>query len=181
MLQLSALGLASAFGEEASEIERYRARQRLLSRALPPQSSAPSAWTEDSDERRRKTSAKRQQQRLTVLSCQHEDGRWPEPAGTEMRVGFNAFDSSASPEVFDHVQKPETQAAPTTARPCSVQRECHRPTSSVEKAVAAMGFPVLQWAPGLQHPSTLCEYAPLQLEEDSHQRYGLYCHRPRYY
>ncbi|KAE9042254.1 hypothetical protein PR003_g4182 [Phytophthora rubi] len=189
MLQFFPLGLAPAFSEDASEIERYRTRQRLLSRGQPRGSPSPGC-TEDSDahdERRRKTSVKwqhrQQQQQHTLLGSQHEDGRWPEPAGTEMRVGFNAFDSSASPEVFDQAQKPVTQAETSRTRPCGGdnqrQGDC---LASVERAVTSMGFPVLEWAPGLQHPSTLCAYVPLQCEDwRSHQRFGLYSHQPRYF
>ncbi|GMF30102.1 unnamed protein product [Phytophthora fragariaefolia] len=167
MLQFSSHALGAAFAaEEVSEIELFRSRQRLQSRGLPPD-SPPSARTDDLamlEPRRRKTPAKwwHQQQQI---GGQHEDGRWPEPAGTEMRVGFNAFDSSASPEVFGQSRQPAAARTGPCERECRRRRRRReRPMTSAERAVTSMGFPVLEWAPGLPHPSTLSDYAPLQLE-----------------
>ncbi|GMF64540.1 unnamed protein product [Phytophthora lilii] len=42
----------------------------------------------------------RQQQQRQVSSNFFDDGIWPESDGTEMHLGFNAFDFSASPEAF---------------------------------------------------------------------------------
>ncbi|KAK1945467.1 hypothetical protein P3T76_002515 [Phytophthora citrophthora] len=84
----------------ASEIEKFRARHRRLCR-VQQQSLSPSPRIESldvDDGRRRKTSA---QWRQKKQNCnQLDDGYWPKSAGTEMHLGFNAFDFSASPEGF---------------------------------------------------------------------------------
>ncbi|GMF20932.1 unnamed protein product [Phytophthora fragariaefolia] len=94
-------------GDDAAEIERFRARHRRLCRGQQP--DAPSAQVEDldvDDGRTRKVSAKwrQQQQQLQVpVSNQFDDANWA--ADAEMHAGFNAFDFSASPEAFGEQQQ----------------------------------------------------------------------------
>ncbi|KAH7477253.1 uncharacterized protein KRP23_7926 [Phytophthora ramorum] len=91
------------FGEEAVEIERYRARHRRLCRGQTPD-AAPSPQVEDldvEDGRTRKIPAKwrqQQQQQQVPVSNQFDEANWTGAAGTHM--GFNAFDFSTSPEAF---------------------------------------------------------------------------------
>eukprot|EP00644_Phytophthora_capsici_P004500 jgi/Phyca11/111136/e_gw1.19.296.1 len=85
-----------------SDIEKFRARHRRLCRVqqqcLSPNSSIESLDVDDG--RRRKVSAKWRQRQQTQHCNQLDDGYWPKSAGTEMHLGFNAFDFSASPEGF---------------------------------------------------------------------------------
>ncbi|KAG6620072.1 uncharacterized protein IUM83_05768 [Phytophthora cinnamomi] len=91
------------FGEQAAEIERFRARHRRLCRGQQPMDATHSPQVEDldvEDGRTRKISAKwrqqqqQQQQQVPPVSNQFDD------ASCGMHVGFNAFDFSASPEAF---------------------------------------------------------------------------------
>ncbi|KAE8915687.1 hypothetical protein PF005_g22055 [Phytophthora fragariae] len=87
------------------EVERFRARHRRLCRDHH-ENSPPNAKIESLDEddgRTRKISAKWRERRLLQQTWhQHEDGYWPKSAGTEMHLGFNAFDFTASPEAFNN-------------------------------------------------------------------------------
>ncbi|KAE9046368.1 hypothetical protein PR003_g5544 [Phytophthora rubi] len=93
------------FSEEAAEIERFRARHRRLCRGQTPDVT-PSPQVEDldvDDGRTRKISAKwrqqqQQQQQVPPVSNQTDDANWA--TDSEMSMGFNAFDFSASPEAF---------------------------------------------------------------------------------
>ncbi|KAK1947498.1 hypothetical protein P3T76_001508 [Phytophthora citrophthora] len=56
--------------------------------------------------RTRKVSAKwRQRQHQAQRGLGFDDGIWPVSAGTEMHIGFNAFDFSACPEAFDEEEE----------------------------------------------------------------------------
>ncbi|KAH7484169.1 uncharacterized protein KRP23_3240 [Phytophthora ramorum] len=106
------------FSPDVVEIERFRACHRRH-RRNQQLNVAPSSNVEDLDVdegRTRKTPAKwreRRQQQHQQLPVNHqEDGIWPESAGTEMHLGFNAFDFAASPECFvDEVEQPEESKA----------------------------------------------------------------------
>ncbi|KAG7379909.1 hypothetical protein PHYPSEUDO_008031 [Phytophthora pseudosyringae] len=87
----------------ASEIERFRARHRRLCRgqqAASPSSSRIEALDVDEGRTRKISANWRHKQQQTQLRNQFDDGYWPKSAGTEMHLGFNAFDFSASPEAF---------------------------------------------------------------------------------
>ncbi|KAJ8576318.1 hypothetical protein ON010_g2894 [Phytophthora cinnamomi] len=88
--------------DEAADVERFRDRHRRLCRDHQENSAPNSKHVESLDEddgRTRKVSANWRDKLQTWR--QHEDGYWPESAGTEMHLGFNAFDFSASPEAFN--------------------------------------------------------------------------------
>ncbi|GMF64542.1 unnamed protein product [Phytophthora lilii] len=81
----------------------------LMPDQLSPLVTPPKVEALDVDEgRTRKISAKwRQKQQETHIRHQFDDGIWPQAAGTEMHLGFNAFDFSASPEAFyDEPEEP---------------------------------------------------------------------------
>ncbi|EGZ16886.1 hypothetical protein PHYSODRAFT_501770 [Phytophthora sojae] len=91
------------YNDEATDIERFRARHRRLCRDYQENSAQTSKRVESVDEddgRKRKIPAKWRAKQCQTWN-QHEDGYWPESAGTEMHLGFNAFDFSASPEAFN--------------------------------------------------------------------------------
>ncbi|EGZ16883.1 hypothetical protein PHYSODRAFT_503501 [Phytophthora sojae] len=143
----------------ASEVERFRARHRRLCRGQP-QSAALSLSSKvdapDEDEgRKRKISANwRQKQRQDRLCSQFEDGYWPKSAGTEMHLGFNAFDFSSSPEAFcDEPVEPVEEKKPTSLykleeEPVELPAESSsdgdkqqkQTMTEVAKQVTAMGF-----------------------------------------
>ncbi|RLN37087.1 hypothetical protein BBJ28_00007941 [Nothophytophthora sp. Chile5] len=126
MYQFFATTLSTAFGrdarpnaaaEDVAEIERFRARQRKL-RRVQRQPEQLSSKVEDLDVhegRTRKIPAKwrqqqQQQQQQQYSNQQHDDGDWPVSAGTEMHMGFNAFDFSASPEAFFEPEQQQLEA-----------------------------------------------------------------------
>ncbi|CAI5701677.1 hypothetical protein KXD40_002879 [Peronospora effusa] len=87
-------------GSRSSEIERFRARQRRRCRGQAVATSRMKMEKLDIDNgRSRKISANWQQQRIQCCN-QDDDGIWSRSAGTEMHLGYNAFDFSASPEAF---------------------------------------------------------------------------------
>ncbi|KAE8915688.1 hypothetical protein PF003_g78 [Phytophthora fragariae] len=143
----------------ASEIERFRARHRRLCRESAALSLSPKVEALDEDGgRTRKISANwRQKQQRDRLCSEFEDGYWPKSAGTEMHLGFNAFDFSSSPEAFyDEPEEPVEEKAPAyepdqlpfkvlpsqlPVEPSSdedVQQRQHM--TEVAKQVTAMGF-----------------------------------------
>ncbi|KAG1711404.1 hypothetical protein DVH05_008656 [Phytophthora capsici] len=92
------------FSKEELEIERFRAHHRCTHRGH--QSNAMDNRNAESLDveggRVRKVSAKwRQRQHQTQRGLGFDDGIWPVSAGTEMHIGFNAFDFSACPEAFE--------------------------------------------------------------------------------
>ncbi|KAF1772113.1 hypothetical protein GQ600_4871 [Phytophthora cactorum] len=111
------------FSEEAAEIERFRARHR---RMLAPEAAAPQP-------------ARR---RYVVQST-----------GTEMHVGFNAFDFSSAPEAFY-----DEEPAQTTSELVEEDEEekCRQHMEEVAEQVTAMGFNSAslweQSFPGLRQP-----------------------------
>jgi hypothetical protein len=112
----------------AAKLEEYRARLRRSSRK-PNQNWSGSAQVDSLDVeggRARKIPAKwrRNEQRRTGV----DDGHWPQAAGTEMHVGYNAFDFSSCPEAFEDVGEP--------ASPFIQPQQM----SSVEKEVTSMRF-----------------------------------------
>ncbi|KAL3670473.1 hypothetical protein V7S43_004792 [Phytophthora oleae] len=91
-----------SFPPQESEIERFRARHRRLCRDQQKSVATSKIENLDQDEgRTRKISSNWPQKHRQVSSLQYEDGFWPGSAGTEMRLAFNAFDFSASPEAFN--------------------------------------------------------------------------------
>ncbi|KAG7399000.1 hypothetical protein PHYBOEH_009993 [Phytophthora boehmeriae] len=142
--------------ESPAEIERYRAKHRRLCRSQD-QSATPSPQVEDldvQDGRTRKISAKwRQKQQQTQLCNQMDDGHWPEAAGTEMHVGFNAFDFSASPEAFVEAEEPQQ----IEEEPRCQQSSNQQPTPPVEHHSASL------WErrfPGLTQPGAPIRQVP---------------------
>ncbi|CAH0517288.1 unnamed protein product [Peronospora belbahrii] len=105
MLQCMTSVLSSSdpnLSSDISEIEQFRARRRLLCRG---QTTAMSPTENEEpiveDGRMRKFSATWQQkQQLEQCHRQYDHAIWPRSAGIEMCMGYNAFDFSASPEVF---------------------------------------------------------------------------------
>ncbi|KAL3656886.1 hypothetical protein V7S43_018226 [Phytophthora oleae] len=99
----------------APNIEKFRARHRRLCR-VQQQAVSPNSMIESQDVddgRRRKISVKWRQKQQTQHCNQFDDGYWPKSAGTEMHLGFNAFDFSASPEGFyDDALEPVVVKAP---------------------------------------------------------------------
>ncbi|KAG3118339.1 hypothetical protein PI124_g1342 [Phytophthora idaei] len=148
------------FSREVSEIERFRARHRRLCRGQ--QDALPGSRIEALDVdggRTCKISANwRQNQQQTQLRNQLDDGYWPESAGTEMHLGYNAFDSSAPPEGFcDDAEDPVVLKAPVIEpnqqlqpepavelEPASDDDDDHQKRkqfmADVGKKVASMGF-----------------------------------------
>ncbi|OWZ08733.1 hypothetical protein PHMEG_00018676 [Phytophthora megakarya] len=132
---------------DSSEIERLRARHRLLSRRQ--QNSTPVATIEDLDVdegRRRKVSAKWRQQQ--------SDDHWVEATHSETHTSFNAFNFSSCPEAFD-------QPSTLTDKPLSCNN-LQQNFSNVEDAVTSMGFNVREWVPGMQQRSPLGPNVPSQ-------------------
>ncbi|KAF4148116.1 hypothetical protein GN958_ATG02703 [Phytophthora infestans] len=90
------------FSRELLEVERFRARHRRLCRGQ--QAALPVSRIEALDveeDRTRKIPANWRQKQQQAQTLNHfDDGYWPESAGTEMHLGYNAFDSTASPEGF---------------------------------------------------------------------------------
>ncbi|CAI5739732.1 unnamed protein product [Peronospora destructor] len=147
------------FGSEVSEIERFRACQRHLYRGQAVATSLTKIEKIDIDNgRTRKISANRQR----VQCCsQDDDGVWPKSAGTEMHLGYNAFDFSTSPEAFyNEPEEPVTTkefAAPgrqpgskelqelvltieTEHSPLEQQKQEQHITSMAKQQITSMGF-----------------------------------------
>ncbi|ETL92419.1 hypothetical protein L917_09256 [Phytophthora nicotianae] len=123
------------FSEEAAEIERFRARHRRMCRGQQ-QNASTTSTTEALDVdggRTRKISAKWRQKQLH--RNQIEDGAWPQSAGTEMHLCFNAFDFSSSPEAFY-----EEEPVETTSEPVEEEEKRRLHMAEVAKQVTAMGF-----------------------------------------
>ncbi|KAG7389569.1 hypothetical protein PHYPSEUDO_010214 [Phytophthora pseudosyringae] len=145
------------FSEEAAEIERFRARHRRMCRGQQQAATAtaPSIEALDVDDgRTRKISAKwRLKQQQTQRRNRHEDGLWPQSAGTEMHIGFNAFDFSSSPEAF--YDEPEEAKASSSAQEDAEERR-RQHMAEVATQVTAMGFNSAslweQSFPGLRQP-----------------------------
>ncbi|ETI45917.1 hypothetical protein F443_09627 [Phytophthora nicotianae P1569] len=149
---------------QVSEIERFRARHRRLCRGQ--QTALPGSRIEalDVDEgRTRKIPANwRKKQQQAQARNNLDDGYWPESAGTEMHLGYNAFDSIASPEgFFDETEESkvvkdtaivpkqqvdeELQSEPVgEVKPATVddndQQKRKQFMADVGKKVASMGF-----------------------------------------
>ncbi|EGZ29697.1 hypothetical protein PHYSODRAFT_414371, partial [Phytophthora sojae] len=81
-------------------VERLRARQRRMHPINQRQDhsvrSSRAASLDEHEGRRRKISAN--WSRKQEHNKSHDDGNWPLPAGTEMHMGYNAFDFSTCPE-----------------------------------------------------------------------------------
>ncbi|KAL4173390.1 hypothetical protein KRP22_005346 [Phytophthora ramorum] len=154
MLQFISPTVGPKLDDEAVEIERFRARHRRLLRHQAQQFT-PSSKVEDldvDDGRKRKISANwRLKQQQTQVSIQQGDGHWPASAGTEMLMGFNAFDFSASPEAFYGEQEQSVSL-------CHAHSEQHKQQrmAEVAKQVTSMGFHCAsmweQSLPGLRQP-----------------------------
>ncbi|KAL3670474.1 hypothetical protein V7S43_004793 [Phytophthora oleae] len=114
---------SASFGEEAAEIERFRARHRRLLRARQQQVPSSVESLDENDGRRRKISSKWRQKQQN--SQQNET--WRQPVSS-----FNAFDFSTSPEAFcDESEAP--------VGPCAtLQDEQHM--AEVARQVTSMGF-----------------------------------------
>ncbi|OWZ02303.1 hypothetical protein PHMEG_00026157 [Phytophthora megakarya] len=125
------------FSDEAAEIERFRARHRRLCRQqhVPVSTSNVEALDAD-DGRTRKISAKWRQKQQTQHRNQNEDGVWPQSAGTEMHMGFNAFDFASSPEAFYDKEPVEARVEETLG--VEEKRKLHM--THVAKQVTSMGF-----------------------------------------
>ncbi|KAE9283127.1 hypothetical protein PF008_g27478 [Phytophthora fragariae] len=181
----------------ASEIERFRARHRRLCRESAALSLSPKVEALDEDGgRTRKISANwRQKQQRDRLCSEFEDGYWPKSAGTEMHLGFNAFDFSSSPEAFyDEPEEPMEEKAPAyepdqvpfkvlppqlPVEPSSdedVQQRQHM--TEVAKQVTAMGFNGASlWQrrfPGLGPIQQLSTFGPVHYATIGDQRQALY-------
>jgi hypothetical protein len=179
MFQFVLPSAGPAFGEEAAEIERFRACQRRLRRGQQQtaSSSAAIASLDVDDGRARKISSKwRQRQQQSRVRRQREDGAWPQSAGTEMHVGFNAFDFSSSPEAFCE--------DPAPAKPAE-SNESEARMAKVAKQVSAMGFNSASlWESG--HPAGQTSLPPCLWQPPAHfttfddQRRGFYG-QPQHY
>ncbi|KAG1686521.1 hypothetical protein DVH05_006487 [Phytophthora capsici] len=106
------------------------------------------------DGRTRKISAKWRQKQQQQRNS-HDDGIWPQSAGTEMHMGFNAFDFSSSPEAFYEDTEELVKARPEM--PVEDEEEKRRQhMANVAKQVTAMGFNSAslweQSFPGLRQP-----------------------------
>ncbi|KAG6614771.1 uncharacterized protein IUM83_04116 [Phytophthora cinnamomi] len=142
MFQLAPSSDARKASQSASEVERFRAPHRRLCRdQLRPAALSPKVEPLDQDEgRTRKISTKwRQKQQHDRLCSQFEDGYWPQSAGTEMHLGFNAFDFSSSPEAFydEPKEPPEGVKAPLyepEPRRCEILQEEQQELSVESKA-----------------------------------------------
>jgi hypothetical protein len=90
-----------------SEIERFRARHRRMARGQQQPASVRVESLDVDDGRTRKISATWRQRQQLAQRNHFDDGIWPQSAGTEMHLGFNAFDFSSSPEAFcDDTEEP---------------------------------------------------------------------------
>ncbi|KAF4317558.1 hypothetical protein BBO99_00003290 [Phytophthora kernoviae] len=177
--------------EQTPEIERYRAKHRRLCRGQD-QSTTTSSQVEDldvQDGRTRKISANwRQKQQQTQLSNQFDDGHWPEAAGTEMHVGFNAFDFSASPEAFIEAEEPQQIEEKPRCQRNSSQEATEQQRMSMEFNSASLWerrFPGLRQpgAPIRQVPTLGQEAmwgAPVHYATYDAQRRALF-YQPQYY
>lgn len=169
----------------AADIERYRAKHRRMCRGQPDVS--PSSQIEDldvQDGRTRKISAKwRQKQQQARLGNQGDDGYWPEACGTEMHVGFNAFDFSASPEAFYEPEEPEQQVEDKPRCPENNQSEQQQEFRSA--SLWERRFPGLRQPGGpIRQLPTLGQDAlwgaPVHYATHDAQRRALY-YQPQYY
>ncbi|GMF17438.1 unnamed protein product [Phytophthora lilii] len=102
--------------KEASAIEQYRACHRRICRDERQFACSTSSAVEslDVDEgRTRKVSAKwrLKRQLQSQSSVGYDDGNWPKAAGTEMHIGYNAFDFSSCPEALYDMEVPQSQGA----------------------------------------------------------------------
>ncbi|GMF49242.1 unnamed protein product [Phytophthora fragariaefolia] len=171
---------------------------------LQSAATSPKVEALDEDEgRARKISAKwRLKQQHDQLCRQLEDGYWPKSAGTEMHLGFNAFDFSSSPEAFnDEVKEPVEEIGPSCEpepeqgevlkeQPevlndnTSTSDEDNRMTE-VAKQVTAMGFTVnlQRGSPFQQLPNFGYNFtwgAPMHYTTNGDQRRAPY-YRPLFY
>ncbi|GMF39604.1 unnamed protein product [Phytophthora fragariaefolia] len=120
----------SQFSNASAVIEQFRIRHRQLSRGQQhqklPSNTGESLEVEDG--RARKVPANwREKHERSRSAHGHEDGNWPKPAGTEMHIGFNAFDFSSCPEALYDM---EEQSDNLAATPESNQQQYHVETTS---------------------------------------------------
>ncbi|KAG3118338.1 hypothetical protein PI124_g1343 [Phytophthora idaei] len=141
------------FSEEAVEIERFRARHRRMCRGQQNNSltTARIEALDVDDGRTRKISAKWRQKQQHC--SQPDDGMWSQSTGTEMDVGFNAFDFSSAPGAFY-----DEEPAQTTSELVEEEEEekCRQHMEEVAEQVTVMGFNGAslweQSFPGLRQP-----------------------------
>ncbi|ETI43398.1 hypothetical protein F443_11644 [Phytophthora nicotianae P1569] len=152
--------------DDATEIERFRARHRRLLRTQQHQnSSAKVEDLEEDDGRRRKISANwRRKQQVTHQS----DSHWCQ--SISVGDGFNAFDFSTSPEAFH--DEPETPL-----ESCSVLQDEQR-MADVARQVTSMGFHCASmWSTtGQSHWGPPTNYIPC-----ADQRRAALYQQPQYY
>ncbi|KAL4105408.1 hypothetical protein PRIC1_003473 [Phytophthora ramorum] len=183
--------------DEAAEIERFRARHRRLQRdqTLLSTPSSKVGPLDVDDGRTRKISAKsRQKQQQMQLKSQQDDGNWPVAAGTEMHVGFNAFDFSASPEAFQEDPELHVESKSEPLDEKSEQKQKER-MAGVAKQVMSMGFnSAILWErrfPDQRQPGRFIRQlptfgqssvwsAPVHYATPNDQRRALY-YQPQYY
>ncbi|KAK1945468.1 hypothetical protein P3T76_002516 [Phytophthora citrophthora] len=140
------------FSQEAAEIEKFRARHRRMRRGQQLNAATSNIEALDVDDgRTRKISAKWRQKQQQQRNS-HDDGIWPQSAGTEMHMGFNAFDFSSSPEAFCDDTEELVETLPVEDE--EEKRRQHM--ADVGKQVTAMGFNSAslweQSFPGLRQP-----------------------------
>ncbi|KAH7488734.1 hypothetical protein KRP22_008624 [Phytophthora ramorum] len=173
--------------QESADIERFRARHRRMCRGSQYGSITTSQVESlNADEgRTRKVSAKwRQKQNRSGF----DDGNWPVSAGTEMHIGFNAFDFSASPEAFF---EEEAEASVESKAP-SYEDNQQGWLVSAEKEVTTMGFnSASMWGPiglrlstGSMRSASVNQSgvwgAPVHFASNDEQQRALY-DKPQYY
>ncbi|KAL3674830.1 hypothetical protein V7S43_000757 [Phytophthora oleae] len=147
------------FSKKVPEIERFRAHHRCIHRGHQPtvmgNRNAESLDVEGG--RTRKVSAKwRQRQHQAQRGLGFDDGIWPVSAGTEMRIGFNAFDFSACPEAFNAEEEPSvpmpqsttgsrthmlTSSTPKSSRNLTIPSRCRNP--SIECTMSTIVLPTM--------------------------------------
>ncbi|KAE9285212.1 hypothetical protein PR003_g26648 [Phytophthora rubi] len=103
------------FSNMSAAIEQFRVRHRQRCRVQQQQHKELNAKSLEVEEgRTRKIPAnwrQKQEQAKSRYGC--EDGNWPKAAGTEMYIGFNAFDFSSCPEaLYDMEELEDNQPAP---------------------------------------------------------------------
>ncbi|EGZ29695.1 hypothetical protein PHYSODRAFT_475058 [Phytophthora sojae] len=155
MYQPSILPSNAQFSSASAAIEQFRLRQRQLCRGQQQQKQSNAGSLEVENGRTRKIPAnwRRKQEQTTHSRYGYEDGNWPKAAGTEMYIGFNAFDFSSCPEALSDMEQ-------------------QQPTSTTVGLMGVQGF---QQPSSLTRPSSF----DMQATRSAPEHYATYDERRR--
>ncbi|KAG6617128.1 uncharacterized protein IUM83_04852 [Phytophthora cinnamomi] len=150
------------FSSSSAAIEQFRIRHRQLCRGQQQQQLKQQRYAESlevEEGRARKISAnwrQKQKQEQAQSRYGYEDGNWPKAAGTEMHIGFNAFDFSSCPEAFYDLEEQEDNQAASCKG--SQQPQQHGATLGALTSASSWGLQ------SFRHPGGIIRSTPFDLQ-----------------